>query len=183
MKHLTAAAASSKRFMAEGNEPTCLLDAWIGEMISARQGSGEEEQRRVLSREYTDHEIAMVVLSFLFASQDAMTSAIVYLFQHMQEHPEILAKVREEQYRIRGGDIEAPTSLEMVDDMVYTRACVKESLRLVPPVIMVSRRGRRGGDRGQDADHEPPSPPSRRSLTKPERLSSSPMIIPFPRVP
>jgi C-22 sterol desaturase len=140
MKHLTAAAAASKRFMAEGNEPTCLLDAWIGEMISARQGSGEEEQRRVLSREYTDHEIAMVVLSFLFASQDAMTSAIVYLFQHMQEHPEILAKVREEQYRIRGGDVEAPTTLEMVDDMVYTRACVKESLRLVPPVIMVSPR-------------------------------------------
>ena len=139
MKHLVAAAASSKKFMAAGNEPTCLLDAWIGEMIQARQGSGEEEQRRVLSREYTDHEIAMVVLSFLFASQDAMTSAIVFLFQHMSEHPEILEKVREEQYRIRGGDIEAPTSLDMVDDMVYTRACVKESLRLVPPVIMVSR--------------------------------------------
>lgn len=143
MKHLTAAAASSKRYMAEGNEPTCLLDAWIGEMIQARQGSGEEEQRRVLSREYTDHEIAMVVLSFLFASQDAMTSAIVFLFQRMSEHPEILAKVREEQYRIRGGDLEQATTLDMVDDMVYTRACVKESLRLTPPVIMVPYKTRK----------------------------------------
>jgi C-22 sterol desaturase len=138
MKHLTAAAASSKVSMARGDEPSCLLDAWISEMISARQGAGEDEQRKVLSREYTDHEIAMVVLSFLFASQDAMTSAIVYLFQHMADHPEILEKVREEQYSIRGGDVDAPTTLEMVDDMVYTRACVKESLRLVPPVIMVS---------------------------------------------
>jgi C-22 sterol desaturase len=73
----------------------------------------------------------------LFASQDAMTSAIVYLFQLMADHPEILAKVREEQYRIRGADIEGQTTLDMVDDMVYTRACIKESLRLMPPVIMV----------------------------------------------
>ncbi|KAI5455024.1 RNA polymerase C-22 sterol desaturase [Naganishia albida] len=137
MKHLTAAAGASKKRMAEGGEPNCLLDAWISEMISARAGDGDEEQKRVLSREYSDHEIAMVVLSFLFASQDAMTSAIVYLFQLMADHPEILAKVREEQYRIRGADIEGPTTLDMVDDMVYTRACIKESLRLMPPVIMV----------------------------------------------
>lgn len=138
MKHLTAAAGASKKRMAEGGESNCLLDAWISEMISARAGDGDEDQKRVLSREYSDHEIAMVVLSFLFASQDAMTSAIIYLFQLMADHPEILAKVREEQYRIRGADIEGPTSLDMVDDMVYTRACIKESLRLMPPVIMVS---------------------------------------------
>ncbi|KAJ9097834.1 hypothetical protein QFC19_006624 [Naganishia cerealis] len=137
MKHLTAAAGASKKRMAEGGEPNCLLDAWISEMISARAGEGDEDQKRVLRREYSDHEIAMVVLSFLFASQDAMTSAIVYLFQLMADHPEILAKVREEQYRIRGGDIEGPTSLDMVDEMIYTRACIKESLRLMPPVIMV----------------------------------------------
>ena len=138
MRHLTAAAGASKKRMAAGGEPDCLLDAWISEMISARAGDGDEEQKRVLSREYSDHEIAMVVLSFLFASQDAMTSAIVYLFQLMADHPEILAKVREEQYRIRGADIEGQTTLDMVDDMVYTRACIKESLRLMPPVIMVS---------------------------------------------
>ncbi|KAJ9097754.1 hypothetical protein QFC21_004792 [Naganishia friedmannii] len=137
MKHLTAAAGASKKRMAEGAEPDCLLDAWMSEMIAARAGDGDEEKKRVLSREYSDHEIAMVVLSFLFASQDAMTSAIVYLFQLMADHPEILAKVREEQYRVRGGDVEGPTTLDMVDEMIYTRACIKESLRLMPPVIMV----------------------------------------------
>lgn len=182
MKHLTAAAASSKRYMAEGNEPTCLLDAWIGEMIQARQGSGEEEQRRVLSREYTDHEIAMVVLSFLFASQDAMTSAIVFLFQRMSEHPEILAKVREEQYRIRGGDLEQATTLDMVDDMVYTRACVKESLRLTPPVIMVSPpcQGLLSAER-EDRDRSSVFLALRtaRYPTRPAKPSSSPTIIPY----
>jgi C-22 sterol desaturase len=182
MKHLTAAAASSKRYMAEGNEPTCLLDAWIGEMIQARQGSGEEEQRRVLSREYTDHEIAMVVLSFLFASQDAMTSAIVFLFQRMSEHPEILAKVREEQYRIRGGDLEQATTLDMVDDMVYTRACVKESLRLTPPVIMVSPpcQGLLSAER-EDRDRSSVFLALRtaRYPTRPAKPSSSPTITPY----
>jgi cytochrome P450 len=186
MKHLTAAAASSKRYMAEGNEPTCLLDAWIGEMIQARQGSGEEEQRRVLSREYTDHEIAMVVLSFLFASQDAMTSAIVFLFQRMSEHPEILAKVREEQYRIRGGDLEQATTLDMVDDMVYTRACVKESLRLTPPVIMVSPpcQGLLSAER-EDRDRSSVFLALRtaRSPTRPAKPSSLQTITPYLRAP
>lgn len=137
MKHLSAASAASKVRMASGAEPTCLLDAWVVAMISARNGQGEDEQRRVLSREYSDHEIAMVVLSFLFASQDAMTSAIVYMFQLMADNPTILDKVREEQYRVRDNDVDAPLTLDMVDEMVYTRAVVKEALRLLPPVIMV----------------------------------------------
>ena len=76
---LTAVAAKSKVNMAEGAEVSCLVDAWIKEMIDARLGQGDqtEEDRKVLVREFSDHEIAMVVLSFLFASQDAMSSAFV----------------------------------------------------------------------------------------------------------
>lgn len=79
MNILMSVAAKSKVAMAEGGEVTCLVDAWIKEMIDARLGQGDqnEEDRKVLIREYSDKEIAMVVLSFLFASQDAMTSAIV----------------------------------------------------------------------------------------------------------
>lgn len=125
--------------MAAGEEITCLVDAWIHEMIEARAGRGDEEDRKVLVREFSDHEIALVVLSFLFASQDAMTSAIVNTFELLADHPDILAKVREEQYRIRNNDVDAPVTLEMQDEMVYTRAMIKEALRLLPPVIMVGR--------------------------------------------
>jgi C-22 sterol desaturase len=79
----------------------------------------------------------MVVLSFLFASQDAMSSAIVNTFELLADHPDILAKVREEQYRVRGNDVDAPVTLEMIEEMTYTKAMVKEALRLLPPVIMV----------------------------------------------
>lgn len=59
-------------------------------------------------------------------------------FELLADHPDVLTKVREEQYRIRDNDVDAPLTLEMVDSMTYTRAMVKEALRLLPPVIMVS---------------------------------------------
>nr|AFV30197.1 C22-sterol desaturase [Phaffia rhodozyma]AFV30199.1 C22-sterol desaturase [Phaffia rhodozyma]AFV30200.1 C22-sterol desaturase [Phaffia rhodozyma]AFV30201.1 C22-sterol desaturase [Phaffia rhodozyma] len=139
MTILEDVSAKSKRSMAEGNEPTCLIDAWMKEMIDAKAGKGESsaEERKALSREFSDHEIAMVVLSFLFASQDAMTSALVNTFELLADHPEILAKVREEQYYVRHNDVDAPLSFNQMDEMVYTRAMVKEALRLIPPVIFV----------------------------------------------
>lgn len=137
MTILQDVAAKSKLSMAAGDEPTCLVDAWIKSMIDARAGEGDEEDRKVLVREFSDHEIAMVVLSFLFASQDAMSSSICHAFELLADHPDILAKVREEQLRVRGGDVNKEMSFEILDQMTYTRAMVKESLRVLPPVIMV----------------------------------------------
>lgn len=141
MKWFEHTARESKKRMAEGGEVTCLTDAWIKAMLDARsaqEGSElESESRRLLVRDFSDREIAMVLLSFLFASQDAMSSGVTYLFQYMADLPHILRKVREEQYRIRGDDIHAPLTLEQVEEMEYTRVVVKESLRMKPPVTMV----------------------------------------------
>lgn len=139
MKYLMAASVESKKKMEDPtNEPECLLDEWTRAMvISRRAGESGDEQSRLLSREYTDKEIGLVLLSFLFASQDAMSSALTFAFQYAADFPDVLAKIREEQYRIRGNDLEAPLTLDMVDDMVYTRAFIKECMRIRPPVIMV----------------------------------------------
>jgi C-22 sterol desaturase len=68
-------AADSKRRMAAGEEPSCLVDAWVKEMIEARNyhaagggASGESEKPSVLIRDYSDREIAMVVMTFLYVS-------------------------------------------------------------------------------------------------------------------
>jgi len=82
----------------------------------------------------------MVVFSFLFASQDAMSSGLIYGFQHLADRPEILAKIREEQERVRAGDFEKPMTMEMLDNAPYLRAFVKETLRYKPPVTMVPYR-------------------------------------------
>lgn len=141
MKWFEHTAAESKKRMAAGEEVTCLTDAWIKAMVDAREDRKNEDldaaQRRVLLRDFSDREIAMVLLSFLFASQDALSSALTYLFQHLADHPEVLRKVREEQYMLRNNDIDAPVTIDMVEKMNYTRAAVRESMRLKPPVIMV----------------------------------------------
>lgn len=48
-----------------------------------------------------------------------------------------MAKLRQEQLAVRGTDASVSITLDMLDEMPYTRAVVKESLRLRPPVIMV----------------------------------------------
>jgi len=88
-------------------------------------------------RDFSDREMAMVILSFLFASQDAMSSGLIYGFQHLADHPHILAKIRDEQERVRGGDVDKPMTLEMLDQTPYLMAFVKESMRVKPPVTMV----------------------------------------------
>jgi len=88
-------------------------------------------------REFSDREMAMVLFSFLFASQDAMSSGVIYGFQHLADNPDILANIREEQSRVRPGQTDKPMTLEELDQMPYLRAVVKESLRVKPPVTMV----------------------------------------------
>lgn len=126
---LELAAKRSKEAISQGKEPQCMLDEWVT-LLNDPAYKGRKE--------FSDREMAMVVFSFLFASQDAMSSGLIYGFQHLADHPEILAKVREEQNRVRPGQPEKPMTLEDLDQMPYLKAVVKESLRVKPPVTMVS---------------------------------------------
>ncbi|KAJ8481095.1 hypothetical protein ONZ45_g2625 [Pleurotus djamor] len=128
MRWLELAAHNSKLAMARGAEPECLLDHWVSTMADPSYKGRTD---------FSDHEMAMVVFSFLFASQDAMSSGLIYGFQHLADHPEILAKIRAEQEQVRQGDYASPLTLDQLDQMPYLQAFVKESLRVKPPVTMV----------------------------------------------
>ncbi|KAL8280890.1 hypothetical protein RQP46_006569 [Phenoliferia psychrophenolica] len=140
--YLSDAAAASKKAIAAGKEPDCLLDAWVTEILQAKtwreraEGDDTTERPNLILREYSNHEMALVLLSFIFASQDAMSSSITFAFQHLADYPEVLAKVREEQLRVRG-TADTPISLELLDEMPYLNSVTKEVLRHRPPVIMV----------------------------------------------
>ncbi|KAF5323338.1 hypothetical protein D9611_003464 [Ephemerocybe angulata] len=128
MYWLELAAHNSKIAMAQGSEPECMLDEWI----TILNGEGYKGRR-----DFNDTEMAMVILSFLFASQDAMSSGLIYAFQHLSDSPDIMKKVHEEQDRVRQGNWDAPLTLDMLDEMPYLSAVVKESMRVKPPVTMV----------------------------------------------
>jgi sterol 22-desaturase len=139
-------AAKSKVRMAAGGHITCIMDAWIKSMQDSAkyrekiaQGVKAEDMEKpaMLLRDFSDFEIAMTLFTFLFASQDATSSASTWLFQILADRPDLLEKVREENLRLRDGNKDAPFSMDLLESMVYTRAIVKETLRYRPPVTMV----------------------------------------------
>ncbi len=139
-------AAKAKVRMAAGGDITCIMDAWIKSMQDSAKyrekvAKGiqvdDSEKPAMLLREFSDFEISQTLFAFLFASQDATSSASTWLFQLMADRPDILDKVREENLRLRGGDRNVPLSMDLLESMTYTRAVVKETLRYRPPVILV----------------------------------------------
>jgi C-22 sterol desaturase len=146
LEEFSKCTAKSKARMAAGGEINCIMDGWVKaqldsatyrEKIAKGISVDDSEKPAQLLREFTDYEVAQTVFTFLFASQDATSAACTWLFQLMADRPDILDKVRDENLKLRNGDRDAPLSMDMLENMHYTRAVVKETLRYRPPVIMV----------------------------------------------
>jgi C-22 sterol desaturase len=137
-------AAKSKVRMAAGGDVSCIMDAWIIQMIKSErwreaQQKGEDagEKPSPLLRMFGDYEISQTIFTFLFASQDATSSAATWLFQVMAQRPDVLDRVREENMKVRNGDPNADLNMDQLESLTYTRAVVRELLRYRPPVLMV----------------------------------------------
>jgi C-22 sterol desaturase len=145
-------AAKSKIRMAAGGNVTCIMDAWVKSMqesekwrqkVAKGEAVDESEKPALLLRDFSDLEISMTVFTFLFASQDATSSACTWLFQIMAGRPDLLEKVREENLRLRGGDRNVRFTMDLLEQMTFTRAIIKETLRYRPPVIMVPYKAKK----------------------------------------
>ena len=139
-------AAKSRARMAAGGEISCIMDGWVKAQLDSaayreRQDKGlsmeGNEKPAQLLRVFSDYEISQTIFTFLFASQDATSSAATWLFQTMAQRPDVLNRIREENLHVRDGDRDKPVSMDLLDQMTYTRAAVRELLRYRPPVIMV----------------------------------------------
>jgi cytochrome P450 family 710 subfamily A protein len=97
------------------------------------------------------------VLLFLFASQDASTASLVWTTALMADRPDVLARVRQEQYALRP-DLEATIDGEALSKMDYTRQVVKEILRYRAPAPMVPQVRRRRRRRRRPRRHRGGSP-------------------------
>lgn len=146
LKEFSKCAAKSKVKMRAGGKPDCIMDAWVMQMVKSEewnkaQESGKSTEGMVkpspLLRMFNDYEIAQTVFTFLFASQDATSSACTWLFQVTAQQPDVLDRIREENLRVRGGDVNAAVDMDQLESMTYTRAVIRELLRWRPPVTMV----------------------------------------------
>lgn len=145
LAEFSKAAAKSKVRMAAGGEVSCIMDGWIKDMVDSKRWRESEEKGMTeglrkptpLLRDFTDREIAQTIFTFLFASQDATSSAATWLFQIMAQRPDILDRIRDENFKGRDGDVHAAVNIDQLESMKYTRAVVRELLRYRPPVLMV----------------------------------------------
>lgn len=146
LKEFSACAAKSKVRISAGGKPDCILDAWVQAMVDSKkwreaeeagQSTGGMTKPAPLVRWFNDYEIAQTLFAFLFASQDATSSAATWLFQTMAQRPDVLDRVREENLQTRNGDINGAINMDELESMKYTRAVVRELLRYRPPVLMV----------------------------------------------
>ncbi|CAH2356071.1 cytochrome P450 61 [[Candida] railenensis] len=128
---------AKKHINEENGSPTCVMDEWIYLMKDAKEKQSDDSDSKYLIREFSDREISEAIFTFLFASQDASSSLACWLFQIVADRPDVVAKIREEQLRVRDNDPSKRLSLELINEMTYTNNVVRESLRYRPPVIMV----------------------------------------------
>jgi len=130
---LSICAGRSKENLRLKREPQCLLDFWMESIIdevdeAAKTGAPPPPHS-------TDYEIGAVMLDFLFASQDASTSSLVWVLAQLFDHPDVLQRVRQEQEQMRPNN--EPLTPDSLSTMTYTRQVMKEILRYRPPATMV----------------------------------------------
>jgi len=82
---------------------------------------------------------------FLFAGHDSTAATIVYALHMLSKHPDTLSRIRSEHDDVFGGSFDSAARVlhqhpEKINQIPYTTAVIKETLRLFPPAS-----GMRGG--------------------------------------
>ncbi|KAF5811287.1 putative cytochrome P450 [Helianthus annuus] len=135
VKTLAVCAEDSKTKMKLGEEPTCLVDFWMQDTlreIAVSEDSGEKPSPHTSSTEIGGH-----LFDFLFASQDASTSSLLWAVTLLDSHPEVLSRVREEVAGIWSPESDKLITAEELRQMRYTEAVAREVIRYRAPATLV----------------------------------------------
>nr|XP_020647380.1 cytochrome P450 4F22 isoform X1 [Pogona vitticeps] len=87
-----------------------------------------------------DEDIAAEADTFMFEGHDTTASGLSWVLYNLARHPKYQDQCREEiRDLLQGRDVEE-IEWEDLSRMPFTTMCIKESLRLHPPVTVISRR-------------------------------------------
>ncbi|XP_041507689.1 cytochrome P450 4A10-like [Microtus oregoni] len=85
----------------------------------------------------SDKDIRAEVDTFMFEGHDTTASGLSWIFYALATHPEHQQRCREEVQSLLGDG--SSITWDHLDQMPYTTMCIKEAMRLYPPVPGVSR--------------------------------------------
>ncbi|XP_064256670.1 leukotriene-B4 omega-hydroxylase 3-like [Passer domesticus] len=97
--------------------------------------TGIDENGHTLSEE----NIAAEADTFMFEGHDTMASGLAWLFYNLAGHPEHQERCRQEVQELLAGRDTADIEWEDLSQLPFTTMCIKNSLRLHPPVTAVSQ--------------------------------------------
>ncbi|HVS27992.1 MAG TPA: cytochrome P450 [Solirubrobacteraceae bacterium] len=86
----------------------------------------------------SDGQVRDEMMTLLFAGHDTTTSTVSFMFYELARHPDVAARLVEEQDRVLAG--RAPTAAELMDALPQLDMVVDEVLRLYPPAWIGPRR-------------------------------------------
>jgi len=125
-----------------------VLDEIVFGEVARRRASPDPDRQDILSllvgvrgeggEAFTDREIRDQVMTLMFAGHDTSTSTLTFMLHELARHPDVLARLCEEQDRVLGG--EAPTIDQLEREMPYLEMVLDEVLRLYPPAWIGPRR-------------------------------------------
>ncbi|XP_075459823.1 ultra-long-chain fatty acid omega-hydroxylase-like isoform X2 [Ascaphus truei] len=91
-------------------------------------------------KQLSDEEMRDEVDTFMFEGHDTTASGLSWILYNLARHPEHQEKCREEIGEVFRGKDDKHLDWDDLSQMPFTTMCIKESLRLHPPVTTVSRR-------------------------------------------
>jgi cytochrome P450 len=125
-----------------------VLDEIVYGEIRQRRADPDPERMDILSllvgvrdeagEGFSDKEIRDQVMTLMFAGHDTSTSTVTFMMYELARHPDVVARLCEEQDRVLGGDVPDIDRLER--EMPYLDMVLDEVLRLYPPAWIGPRR-------------------------------------------
>ncbi len=87
---------------------------------------------------FSDREVRDQVMTLMFAGHDTSTSTLTFMMHELARHPDVVARLQQEQEQVLGGN--APTIDQLEREMPYLNMVLDEVLRLYPPAWIGPRR-------------------------------------------